>query len=238
MNATLAGLRDRLVYQGLSLGVVAMIAAAALAIGNRLTHEAIGQAETADLASSLRQVLPAGMADNDLLADTVKVGAGPSQADVPPGGGSEPGLRARGANQVGAGGMKGPAAGTAPVTVYRARKAGVPTAAVFRMAERGYAGDIVVLMGVDTTGRLLGVRVVKHAETPGLGDKIEIAKAKWVLDFDGKSLGNPSAEKWAVKKDGGDFDQFAGATITPRAVVKAVKRGLEFFAAHREEIVK
>lgn len=204
MNATLAGFRDRLVYQGFSLGVVAMIAAAALAIGNRLTHEAIGQAETADLASSLRQVLPAGMADNDLLADTLKVGAG----------------------------------GTAPVTVYRARKAGVPTAAVFRMAERGYAADIVVLMGVDVEGRLLGVRVVKHAETPGLGDKIEIAKAKWVLAFDGKSLGDPPAAKWTVKKDGGVFDQFAGATITPRAVVKAVKTGLEFFAAHREEIVK
>ncbi|MDP2168986.1 MAG: RnfABCDGE type electron transport complex subunit G [Rhodocyclaceae bacterium] len=238
MNATLAGLRDRLVYQGFSLGVVAMIAAAALAIGNRLTHEAIGQAETADLASSLRQVLPAGMADNDLLADTVTVGVGPSQADAPPVtasgdfmGGSEPGLRARGANKVGAG-------GTATVTVYRARKAGVPTAAVFRMAERGYAADIVVLMGVDVEGRLLGVRVVKHAETPGLGDKIEIAKAKWVLAFDGKSLGDPPAAKWTVKKDGGVFDQFAGATITPRAVVKAVKTGLEFFAAHREEIVK
>lgn len=204
MNATLAGFRDRLVYQGFSLGVVAMIAAAALAIGNRLTHEAIGQAETADLASSLMQVLPAGMADNDLLADTLKVGAG----------------------------------GTAPVTVYRARKAGVPTAAVFRMAERGYAADIVVLMGVDVEGRLLGVRVVKHAETPGLGDKIEIAKAKWVLAFDGRSLGDPPAAKWTVKKDGGVFDQFAGATITPRAVVKAVKTGLEFFAAHREEIMK
>jgi electron transport complex protein RnfG len=87
-------------------------------------------------------------------------------------------------------------------------------------------------------GRLLGVRVVKHAETPGLGDKIEIAKAKWILDFNGKFLGDPPPEKWAVKKDGGVFDQFAGATITPRAVVKAVKQGLEFFASHREEIVQ
>jgi electron transport complex protein RnfG len=93
-------------------------------------------------------------------------------------------------------------------------------------------------MGVDTQGRLLGARVVKHAETPGLGDKIEPAKSKWILDFDGKSLNDPPAEKWAVKKDGGVFDQFAGATITPRAVVKAVKSGLEFFAAHREEILQ
>ena len=95
----------------------------------------------------------------------------------------------------------------------------------------------VVLMGVAADGRLLGVRIVKHAETPGLGDKIEIAKAKWVLDFDGKSLGDPPTEKWAVKKDGGVFDQFAGATITPRAVVKAVKRGLDFFATHCEAIL-
>jgi len=94
------------------------------------------------------------------------------------------------------------------------------------------------MMSVDMEGRLLGARVIKHAETPGLGDKIEIAKAKWILDFNGKSLSDPPPEKWGVKKDGGVFDQFAGATITPRAVVKAVKSGLEFFAAHREEILK
>lgn len=200
--SSLALFRDRLAYQGFSLGLVALVATTALVVGNRLTHDAIAQAEAADLANSLAQVLPAGTADNDLLADTVKVSAGETA-----------------------------------VTVHRARKAGVPTAAVFRMAARGYAGDVVVLMGVAADGRLLGVRVVKHAETPGLGDKIEIAKAKWILDFDGKSLGDPPAEKWAVKKDGGAFDQFAGATITPRAVVKAVKAGLEFFAAHKKEIL-
>ena len=125
-----------------------------------------------------------------------------------------------------------------PVTVYRARKAGAVTGAVFQVASRGYAGDIAVLIGVDRQGRMLGARVVKHIETPGLGDKIEIAKAKWIRDFEGKALGDPPPEKWAVKKDGGVFDQFAGATITPRAVVKAVKGGLEFFAAHRDEILK
>ncbi|WIM06065.1 MAG: electron transport complex subunit RsxG [Candidatus Nitricoxidivorans perseverans] len=124
-----------------------------------------------------------------------------------------------------------------PVTLYRARKAGVVNGAVFQASSRGYAGDIVVLIGVDAAGRMLGARVVKHVETPGLGDKIEIAKAKWIRGFDGKSLGDPTPEKWAVKKDGGVFDQFAGATITPRAVVKAVKGGLEFFAAHRDEIL-
>lgn len=210
----LALLRDKLAYQGFSLGAVAMLCAAALVLGNNLTREGIAKAEAADLAASLAQVLPAGSSDNDLLNDTVKVGAGET---------------ASGAD----------AGGTAPaVTVYRARKEGKITGAVFRMAARGYAGDIVVLMGVDTQGRLLGARVVKHAETPGLGDKIEPAKSKWILDFDGKSLNDPPAEKWAVKKDGGVFDQFAGATITPRAVVKAVKSGLEFFAAHREEILQ
>jgi electron transport complex protein RnfG len=196
--------RDKLAYQGISLGIVAMLAATALVVGNQLTHDAILKAEADDLAASLAQVLPAGINDNDMLADTVKVGAG----------------------------------GTAAVTVYRARKAGVVTGVVFQMAQRGYAADIVVLMGVDMDGRLLGARVIKHAETPGLGDKIEIAKAKWILDFNGKSLSDPPPEKWGVKKDGGVFDQFAGATITPRAVVKAVKSGLKFFAAHREEILK
>ena len=204
MSTLIDTLRDKLAYQGISLGIVAMLAATALVVGNQLTHDAILKAEADDLAASLAQVLPAGGKDNDLLNDTVKVGAG----------------------------------GTASVTVYRARKAGVVTGVVFQMAQRGYAADIVVLMGVDMDGRLLGARVIKHAETPGLGDKIEIAKAKWILDFNGKSLSDPPPEKWGVKKDGGVFDQFAGATITPRAVVKAVKSGLEFFAAHREEILK
>ena len=120
--------------------------------------------------------------------------------------------------------------------VYRARLKGEAKGAVFQVSGRGYAGEISLLMGVDRDGRILGVRVVKHRETPGLGDKIEAAKARWILDFTGKSLARPAPENWAVKKDGGQFDQFAGATITPRAVVKAVKGGLDFFAAHKEEI--
>ena len=92
-------------------------------------------------------------------------------------------------------------------------------------------------MAVDSDGRTLGVRVLKHSETPGLGDKIEVKKVPWVKSFDGKSLVDPALEKWAVKKDGGIFDQFAGATITPRAVVKAVKGGMDFFTAHKAEII-
>lgn len=123
-----------------------------------------------------------------------------------------------------------------PVIIHRASKDGVFQGAIFRWIGRGYAGNIVVLMAVDRDGRLLGVRVIKHSETPGLGDKIEVGKGDWIHAFAGKSLSDPVPEKWAVKKDGGVFDQFAGATITPRAVVKAVKEGLQFFAAHRAQI--
>lgn len=123
-----------------------------------------------------------------------------------------------------------PGPGGETVKVYRARHGSRVDAVVFQVSGRGYAGPIVCMMGVDRDGRVLGVRVLKHTETPGLGDKIEPAKADWIHSFEHKFLGDPPPEKFAVKKDGGVFDQFAGATITPRAVVKAVKGGLEFFA--------
>jgi electron transport complex protein RnfG len=129
--------------------------------------------------------------------------------------------------------LDGPRGGK--VKVYRARLGAQPRGAVFTVTERGYAENMVLLMAVDTQGTVLGVRVLKHKETPGLGDKIEAARSPWIDGFAGKSLAGPT--RWAVKKDGGDFDQFAGATITPRAVVKAVKGGLEFFQAHRREIL-
>jgi Na+-translocating ferredoxin:NAD+ oxidoreductase subunit G len=118
-------------------------------------------------------------------------------------------------------------------TVYRARRAGRVEAVVFQTVAQGYAGPIVCIMGVSREGELLGVRVLSHKETPGLGDKIEAAKDDWIHAFEGKSLGSPAADKWAVKKDGGTFDQFSGATITPRAVVRSVKDGLELFARER-----
>jgi electron transport complex protein RnfG len=123
------------------------------------------------------------------------------------------------------------------VLVYRARHAGKVEAVVYRMIGHGYAGALVCVMGVSREGKILGVRVIKHAETPGLGDKIDPAKSDWIHSFEGKWLGEPVAEKWAVKKDGGVFDQFAGATITPRGVVKAVKRGLEFFEQNRAALL-
>jgi electron transport complex protein RnfG len=124
-----------------------------------------------------------------------------------------------------------------PVTVYRARRAGKVEAVVFQVQAIGYAGPVVSMMGVDRDGRILGVRVVQHKETPGLGDKVEPSKTNWIYSFDGKYLGNPPPDKFAVKKDGGVFDQFAGATITPRAVVKSVKGGLEFFAREKSKLL-
>jgi len=123
------------------------------------------------------------------------------------------------------------------VKVYRARRGGRVEAVVFQVTGYGYAGRILCLMGVDRTGQVLGVRVIKHAETPGLGDKIEPEKSSWIHAFVGRFLGDPAADKWAVKKDGGVFDQFAGATITPRGVVRAVKGGLEFFMREKSRLL-
>ncbi|MBF0251853.1 MAG: RnfABCDGE type electron transport complex subunit G [Alphaproteobacteria bacterium] len=122
--------------------------------------------------------------------------------------------------------------------VYRAKAGPIVTAAAYEVTVNGYAGPIRILMGVTAKGEILGVRVLSHSETPGLGDKIEVAKNDWVRSFERLSLVNTSTEQWAVKKDGGRFDQFSGATITPRAVVKAVKAGLDFFDTYRFAIVR
>ena len=124
--------------------------------------------------------------------------------------------------------------GGRPVVVYRARRGGQVQAVCYQVSAPGYGNTaMVIAVGVDRSGTLLGVRVISHNETPGLGDKIESSKSDWISSFTGRSLNDPQPDKWAVKKDGGLFDQFTGATITPRAVVKAVKGGLQFFAARR-----
>lgn len=122
--------------------------------------------------------------------------------------------------------------------VYRARQGGRVTAVAFETHGRGYSGDIRVLLGVAANGRLLGVRVLRHTETPGLGDKIEAERSDWITRFTGLSLGDPPEGQWAVKKDGGQFDQFAGATITPRAVVASVRDGLRLFATQRQAMLE
>lgn len=123
------------------------------------------------------------------------------------------------------------------LTVYRARKGGVVTGVAYEIFGTGYAGEMKLMLGIDREGKLLGVRVLAHKETPGLGDKIEVKKGDWILRFDGLSLGNPPLERWKVKKDGGQFDQFAGATITPRGVLTAIRSGLEFFAANKATLI-
>jgi Na+-translocating ferredoxin:NAD+ oxidoreductase subunit G len=121
--------------------------------------------------------------------------------------------------------------------VYRARLSGEPTAVILNtIAPDGYNGEIHLLVGIYLNGTVAGVRIVKHAETPGLGDAIEIRKSKWVLSFDQRSLNNPSIENWQVDRDGGYFDAMTGATITPRAVVKAVKNTLIYFKQNKSKL--
>ncbi len=121
-----------------------------------------------------------------------------------------------------------------PRNAYRAKQNGEVVAVILPATARdGYTGDIDLIIGVNRDGSVAGVRVLSHRETPGLGDQIDYKKSQWVDGFIGRSLLNPKAEKWTVKKDGGVFDQFTGATITPRAVTAAVKRSLEFYAQQR-----
>lgn len=124
------------------------------------------------------------------------------------------------------------------LTVFRARKDGKVTGVAYEIFGTGYAGEIKLMMGIAADGKVLGVRVLAHKETPGLGDKIEAKKGPWIERFTGLSMGNPPLERWKVKKDGGDFDQFAGATITPRGVMVAIRGGLEFFAENKTRLTE
>ncbi|GFO75646.1 electron transport complex protein RnfG [Bathymodiolus platifrons methanotrophic gill symbiont] len=124
-----------------------------------------------------------------------------------------------------------------PYTIYRARKTNQPIAAIFiSTTPHGYNGDIRLLIGINIDGKITAIRVLKHKETPGLGDKIEIKKSDWVLGFKHKSLSDMSSAQWAVKQDGGSFDQFTGATITPRAIVNEVKKTGLFFQQNQQVI--
>lgn len=123
------------------------------------------------------------------------------------------------------------------VKVYRATLKKVPTGLIYSpVTADGYSGDILLTIAINENNQVTGVRVLQHKETPGLGDKIETRRTGWIKSFDGTSLTSPRAEKWAVKRDGGDFDQFTGATITPRAVVKAVKSTLQYHQLNKEKL--
>ena len=122
---------------------------------------------------------------------------------------------------------------------YIARMGGTPVGVILPATARdGYTGDIDLIVGIRVDGSVAGVRVLSHRETPGLGDTIESKKSGWLKSFTGKSLLNPTEQYWQVKKDGGVFDQFTGATITPRAATRAVKNALKYFDANRQDILE
>ena len=124
-----------------------------------------------------------------------------------------------------------------PVNIYRARKDNKDIAVIINsVAPDGYNGKIELLVAINYNGTLAGIRVVHHKETPGLGDAIEENRSDWITKFKQLSLTNPDKKGWAVKRDGGEFDQFTGATITPRAIVKAVYNTLRYYKEHRDTL--
>ncbi|RRV68739.1 electron transport complex subunit RsxG [Stutzerimonas stutzeri] len=189
------------------LGLFAIVTVGAVTLLQQGTAERIQAAERAAQVRALGEILPTGSYDNHLLDDSVLV-------------------------------QDRLLGNRSPLPAYIAIKDGRPSAVILQaIAPDGYSGAIHLLVGIHADGRVAGVRVIGHRETPGLGDKIELAKSPWIRSFDGKSLTNPAADGWAVKKDRGEFDQFAGATITPRAVVGAVHRALQYFDAHKAELL-
>lgn len=186
------------------LGLFALVGTGIVAIIFIGTEKPIAEAERAFMLRSLHAVIPLELHDNDIFTDMIHV--------------TSPELL----------GTKD------PVPVFRARKAGKPMAvAIIPVAPDGYVGPIKLLVAISADGAVLGVRILSHRETPGLGDGIEAKRSDWVLGFNGHSLSNPEGKGWRVRRDGGQFDQFTGATITPRAVVKAVYNALKYFERNR-----
>jgi electron transport complex protein RnfG len=127
--------------------------------------------------------------------------------------------------------------GNEPVTVYRVYADDAPVAALFIVtAKDGFTGPIKLLVGIAANGNISGVRVLEHRETPGLGDLIEASKSDWIEQFRQRSLADPHRELWAIKRDGGVYDQLTGASITPRSVIKAIKETLLYFEANYDKV--
>lgn len=188
------------------LALFAAVTVAVVAITQQTTEPYIAEAERAAQIRALDEILPADSYDNSLLDNVIYL--------------NEPVLGHR-----------------EDTPAYLASAKGEPVAVILQTSTAdGYNGRITLLVGIMADGRLSGVRVIQHKETPGLGDDIDLAKSPWIKSFDGKSLTNPSERGWAVKKDRGDFDQFAGATISPRAVVAAVHNALQYFDQHQAEL--
>jgi electron transport complex protein RnfG len=198
-------------FNSIVLALFALVTSLILATTNELTYERIEQSEREAAQRALLEIIPLERHDNDMLMDVQPV---PEQywATL--------GLK-KGGN------------------IHIARDQGQPVAAIIpAVTPDGYSGAISMIIGINFNGSIAGVRVVEHRETPGLGDKVDLKKSDWILSFNGKSLVNPQASGWKVKKEGGDYDQFTGATITPRAVVSQVLKTLQYFEDDRERLLQ
>jgi len=197
----------KIVLAGWLLAVTALLGTGLMVIVNAHSKPFIAENERLVLLRTLNSVLSPDLYDNEIVSDTFSV------VDAE---------------------LLGSSNNT---TIYRARLQSKPVAAVLQViAPNGYSGPIVLLVGINLSGEVVGVRVVKHKETPGLGDGIEIQRSDWIKSFTGKSNKDPGDIGWKVKRDGGEFDQFTGATITPRAIVSAVHNALIYFEQHQAEI--
>ncbi len=197
----------RMLHAALLLTFFAVLSGVLVAVSFQMTYQQIKANERAYLLRTLNVLIPYQQYDNDLFTDIREV---QNEALL-------------GTDE--------------PVMIYRARQAGQPIAAVLTpVAPDGYNGHIRLLVGINYEGILIGVRVLSHKETPGLGDNIDMRRSNWILGFNGRSLIHPDESGWKVKRDGGIFDQFTSATITARAVVKALHNTLLFFKQSRDEI--
>jgi electron transport complex protein RnfG len=208
-------LTDTMRRHSLRLGAFAVGTALLLAVVYALTKDRIADQRLATERAALTEVFPLALHDNDLLDAAFIL-----QPDT-------------------AGFMQTHLLGLSTArTAYAASLTGVGSGVILPLETAdGYSGTIVLMIGINAEGAITGVRVVQHAETPGLGDKIDTALSPWIRSFNSRSLPNTPEVLWQVKKDGGDFDQFVGATITPRAVVAAVHNALLFFDANRERLL-
>lgn len=185
---------------GLTLATIAAICTALVAVTYQLTDERIAANEQSWLEQSLQPALSGLFFDSGVSESVLTI---PAPHELP---------------------------GSGDAVIYRIYSGESPVAALFVVSARdGYAGAIKMLVGVDINGDVTGVHVLAHRETPGLGDQIESDKTDWVKQFDGRSLGNPVSGGWKIKRDGGEFDQLTGASVTPRAVVRAIRETLEYF---------
>ncbi len=192
---------------GVTLAAIGAVCAALVAITYSLTSERIAANEQAWLEKSLEPAL-AGLTFEGSVSESMLVVRAPHELPGPD-----------------------------DVIIYRVYADDLPVAALFAVTARdGYAGAIRVLIGIEYDGTITGIRILEHRETPGLGDKIVSSRSDWVFQFDGRSLGDPGLEEWAIKRDGGEFDQLTGASVTPRAVIRVTKETLIYFAEHRDEI--